>query len=145
MRQQNEAHTLQATALVNEVYVRLFGNGAGSWVDRMHFIHSASRAMRQVLVDHARRNGSERRGGGAKRAPMEVVFDQYIERSFDVLALEEALEKLGATDPTMAEAVDLRFFGGLSVGETARALGIPGRTFDRRWQMTRAWLYRQVR
>ncbi len=144
MLRQPDQHTLQPTALVNELYLRLFDGSNRSWQGRVHFLRVASQAMRHILVDHARRKASEKRGGGRSNRPLEEVAIVYEDRSLDLLGLQEALKRLEELDPDMARAVDLRFFGGVTVEDTAKMLDIPLRTFTRRWQMTRAWLYREV-
>ncbi|MEM7309039.1 MAG: ECF-type sigma factor [Planctomycetota bacterium] len=145
MQDQPGKHTLQPTALVNELYLRLFEGEPGQWNDRAHFLRSASRAMRHILVDHARRRTSEKRGGGTTQTPLDEAFVAYEDRSISLIGLQEALLKLEQVDPVMATAVELRFFGGSSVKETAELIGVSLRTFTRRWKMTRAWLYREVR
>jgi RNA polymerase sigma factor (TIGR02999 family) len=130
--------TLQATALVHEAYVRLVGEPGRGYRDRDHFLACASRAMKNVLVDHARRHRS---GGGAEL--LDAVVAAFEERALDIEGLALALEELTRSDPEMAQAVELRFFGGASEEETARILGIPLRSLQRRWKGTRAWLRRR--
>jgi RNA polymerase sigma factor (TIGR02999 family) len=145
MRRQPDGHTLQATALVNEVFLRLCGPAAGPWNDRKHFLLAAARAMRSILVDHARRKATNKRGAGRPASGLDEVLVSYEDRSLDLLALQEALVRLERVDPAMAQAVELRFFGGATAIEAAHILEVPQRTFNRRWQMTRAWLYKEVK
>jgi len=144
MRGQADGHTLQATALVGELYLRIFGRGERAWTDRQHFLLSASRVMRHVLVDHARRKHRRKREGVRVDSELDQMLVEFEDRALDLEALDKALERLEELDPGMAKAVDLRFFAGISAAEAARALDLPRRTFDRRWQMTRAWLYREL-
>jgi len=143
MAGQPKDHTLQPTALVHEVYLKLLGGEAG-FADRAHFLNAAARAMRSILVDHARTRGRQKRGGGAEK----VAFHESIHGSLaphdEVLAVHEAMAKLEAIDPRRARVVDLRYFGGLTFEETARLLEIPERTVYRLWDLARAWLYREI-
>ena len=136
-------HTLQPTALVHEAFLRLVGT-SGSFTDRSHFIRTAARAMRRVLVDHARARKAAKRPGDLR-----VTLDESLvsepDRVIDMLVLDEALERLAAAEPRWAQVVELRFFGGLEVDETARALGISAATVKRDWQFARAWLARELR
>lgn len=137
--------SLQATALVNELCVRLLGWDAVHWQNRGHFFGVSARMMRRVLVDIARRRRAERRGGaGAVRVPLDSVDVPANEPGADLLAIDMALETLAAEDPRKAQVVELRFFGGLSVEETAAALGVSPRTVHGDWAFARAWLYRQL-
>jgi RNA polymerase sigma-70 factor (ECF subfamily) len=145
MRRQPAGHTLQATALVNEVYLKLFDEDPNAWRDRKHFLFTAARAMRQILIDSARRRNAAKRGGGVEHDPLGEIAVEYADRSMDLDALHRALEKLAGFDPLMTRAVELRFFAGCSMDEVAELLGIPRRTLDRRWSATRAWLYGEVR
>ncbi|MHC4303138.1 MAG: sigma-70 family RNA polymerase sigma factor [Planctomycetota bacterium] len=132
--------TLQPTALVHEAYLRLFGKGELSWEDRAHFFKAAARAMRDVLVEEARKHASLKRGGGRKRVPLEMTIASPDTCALELVALDEALTKLEECDRTTAEVVMLRHFAGLTVPETARALGISRATADRHWRFARAWL-----
>ena len=137
--------SLQATALINEVCVRLLGWTPVTWQNRSHFFGVSAGMMRRVLVDIARRRLADRRGGaGAIRVPLELVDVAAIERGVDLLAVDAALESLAVQDPRIAQVVELRFFGGLSVEETAEALGISPRTVQSDWAFARAWLYRTL-
>lgn len=144
MRGQPRNHTLQATALVHEVFLKLGGEQPPGEEERGRFLALASRAMRHVLVDHARTRNRKKRTPDGERVLLDEVVLSYADRAFDLLALDEALERLAGFDEEMARAVELRFFGGLSVDETARIIGMPKRTLERRWQAVRAWLYGEV-
>jgi RNA polymerase sigma factor (TIGR02999 family) len=144
LRDERAHHTLNATALVHEAYMRLVGDDAAAWENRAHFFGAAARAMRQVLIDYARRRGRAKRGGDQARIPLNVV-DLAVEAPVeDVLAVDRAVEKLAAKDPRMAEVVQLRFYAGLSVEETAAALGMSERTVRREWSLARAWMMREL-
>ena len=137
--------TLQSTALVHEAYLRLIGNENVQWANRRHFFGAAANAMRRIRIDEARRRGRQKRGGGQQRVPIDeadAVFDQD---PAQVLAIDEALVKLEQTDPRKAEIVMLRYFAGLSVDETARAMGVSPRTVDSEWRFAKAWLHRELR
>ncbi len=137
--------TLEATALVHEAYLRLAGGDAGqAWHDRGHFFAAAARAMRRILVDNARRKRTRKRGGDLRRQPLEDVETAAPEPCEDLLALNEALDRLGAIDPVKAELVQLRYFAGLTADEAAAVLGISPTTADRYWAYARAWLYQQL-
>lgn len=134
-------HTLQATALVHEAYLKLIGDKEIAWENRAHFFATAAEAMRRILIDHARKHGSEKRGGGKPKAPISVV-DLAAENDPDqILALDDAMTKLEAEDPRSAMVVRLRFYGGLSVEETADAMNVSPRTVMREWAFARARLY----
>lgn len=136
-------HTLQTTALVNEAYLRLVP-GEGHWQNRAHFFGSAARAMRCILVDHARRHRSMKRGGEAERITFADLAIAAEEPDLDLLALDEALKALARDEPRLAEVVDLRYFGGLSIAETAATLGISLATVKRDWTFARAWLLERM-
>lgn len=133
-------HTLQATALVNEAYMRLSRLDRIDWQDRVHFVRMASRVMREILVDHARRHGAGKRDGG-ERVPITQVDVAAPVGDIDMLALDGALDRLAAIDPARAQLVELRYFGGLTIEETAEALAISPATAKRHWQAARAWLF----
>lgn len=143
MRRERSDHTLQGTALVNEFVVRLCAETQQPWQSRVHFLAVASRAMRRILVDHARAHHSQKRGGFDKKVQLE---DNVAEaRQFaDILEIHDLLEKLSAEDPRMANIVELRYFGGLSHAEVAETLGMGERTVSRDWQVARAWLYARM-
>lgn len=146
LSREDPGQTLQSTALVHEAYVRLVhGETAPTWADRKHFFAAAARAMRNILVDNARRKGRLKRGGEYERCPLDQVelFDSLVPVE-DLLALEEALTKLEQEDPEQSQVVQLRFFAGLSHEETARILGISVSTAKRQWRYARAWLRQQM-
>lgn len=141
---------LNATALVHEAYLKLVDAGSVDWQDRAHFFAIAARTMRRILVDAARVRTAAKRGGGALRiAQSSSTLDRLAapatDRATDICALDDALTALAATDPRRAEVVELRFFGGLSVEETAEALSVSPQTVMRRWKVARAWLAREMR
>ena len=139
------AISYQATALVNELCVRLLGWGAIHWKNRAHFFGVSAQMMRRVLVDIARKRRAERRGGpNPQRVRLDDVDVPMPERNRDIIAIDNALEALALEDPRKARLVELRFFGGLSVDEAAEALGVSPRTIDKEWAFARVWLYRQV-
>jgi RNA polymerase sigma factor (TIGR02999 family) len=144
MRQERPDHTLQATALVHEAYLRLVGQQSRDWQNRAHFFAVAAQVMRNLLVDHARARQRDKRGGGhlirLDDAPPLVAAE-----SDDLLAIDGALASLSKIAPRPARIVELRYFGGLSVEEIAVVLGISDRTVRREWQMAKAWLYAEVR
>jgi RNA polymerase sigma-70 factor (ECF subfamily) len=142
MRRERGAHTLQPTALVNEVYVRLAG--ATQWHNRRHFFGAAAQAMRRILVDHARRKYAEKRGAGLERVTLTDLDVSAPEEDLDVLAVNDALELLAQEDERLAEVVNLRFFVGMSIEETAQALDTSPATVKRDWAFARAWLVEQV-
>lgn len=144
MMGERPGHTLQATALVNEAYIRLTGT-KGSWSNRACFFAAASTVMRRILVDHARWRRREKRGGGVVFLSLSDARHPATEDSADVIALDEALDKLSAIDPQKSRIVELRFFGGLSEEEIAGVLPAPLRTVQREWSFARAWLVRQLR
>jgi RNA polymerase sigma factor (TIGR02999 family) len=136
--------TLGTSALVSEAFIRLDRGGGADWQDRGHFFAVASRAMRQVLLDHARERSAQKRGGGADVLPLRDEALMSPEVADEVLALNEALERLGAEDPRSAQVVELRFFAGLSLEETAEALGTSVATVRRDWAWARTWLRREL-
>jgi RNA polymerase sigma-70 factor, ECF subfamily len=147
LSRERRAHTLQPTALVHEALARLMaGRGAGALagMDRGEYVAAVARAMRLVLVDHARRRGAQKRGGARHRVPLDDSLALYEESASDLLALDEALERLAALDPELARMVELRFFGGLTEEETAREMGVSSRTVTRAWRFARVWLAREL-
>ena len=145
MRRQRPGHTLQTTALVHETYMRLFGkDGAASFQDRSHFFGAAAHAMRSILVDMARARAAQKRGGSRVRITFRDDVHGETESAERVLAIHEALAKLEQLDPRKSEVVELRFFAGLSMEETARVLNLSKRTTERLWEHARAWLFREI-
>ena len=144
LRRENPGHTLQPTALVNEAYLRLIDQKQVQWQNRAHFFGIAAQLMRRILVDHARRHAYAKRGGGA----MQVSFDEGMAvteaKAAELLAVHEALEKLSAMDPRKGRIVELRFFGGLNLDETAEILEISSPTVQREWRAAKAWLHRML-
>ena len=144
MRGERAGHTLQTTALVNEVYLRLARIDAMQWRDRVHFFAMAATLMRRVLVDHARQRGRDKRGAGVTITTLDENAAAP-EPAVDIVALDEALERLAAVDPQQGRVVELRFFSGLSVEETAEALGISPATVKREWATAKLWLYNELK
>jgi len=149
LRAEPAGHTLSTTALVHEAYLKLVDQTRAEWQDRGHFFAVASGAMRRILVDYARRYRAARRGGGDDGAPVRPIsLDNTeipaAERADALVALDEALERLGRLDERQARVVECRFFGGLSEAETAAALGISQRTVAREWVTARGWLYQEL-
>ncbi len=144
MRRENAGHTLQTTALVNEVYLKLIDQKNVHWKNRAHFFALSAQLMRRILVDHARNRQYAKRGGGAQRITFDEALVVSSERGGDLVALDEALSKLTSIDPRKGKVVELRFFGGLSVEETAEALQISAVTVMREWSMAKAWLYNSL-
>lgn len=143
MRSERPDHTLQATALMHEAYLRLVDSDV-TWQDRAHFFAVASQVMRRVLVDYARAASRQKRGGGQIRVTLDEGIVVSPERADDLLALDEALEALGHHDPRKARVVELHYFGGLTYDETAEAIGVSAATVDRDLRMAKAWLYREL-
>ena len=144
LRRERQGHTLQPTALVHEAYLRLIDQTQVRWQNRAHFFGVAAQMMRRILVDHARSSQAEKRGGEFQKFSLDENIDVSGERASDLVALDEALERLAQLDPQKARVVELRFFGGLSVEETAEVLGVSAPTVKRQWRMAKAWLYGQV-
>ncbi len=142
-RRERADHTLQPTALVHEVFMRLQGAGT-DYADRAHFVATAARAMRHVLVNHAIHRNTAKRGGRWSRVEMDDAVELFEQPSLDLAALDDALIELESFDPRQARLVELRFFGGLTVSECAQALGVSQRTTEREWALARAWLHTRV-
>jgi RNA polymerase sigma factor, TIGR02999 family len=145
MRRENEGNTLQATALVHEAYLRLVDQDRIAWKNRAQFYGVAAQVMRRILIDHAREHLAQKRGGGAHQVTLsgiEAAADS--DEAVDVLALDEALQRLAQLDPRQARLVELRYFGGLSIEETAEALEVSPATVKREWATARAWLRREL-
>ena len=145
LRGERTGHTLATTDLVHEAYLKLVDQTRIEWRDRAHFYALACIAMRQVLVEHARRRNAEKRRAQKEKAPLEEALTMAVSRSEELVALDEALERLAARDARLARVVECRFFGGLSVEETARVLGLSERTVVRDWERARAHLYEALR
>lgn len=144
LRGERAGHTLQPTALVNEAYMKLVGSPGADWRDRAHFVAIAARAMRQVLVDHARRRDAAKRGGDRQQTTLSGVPLGADLRPDEILALDEALDRLDTLDSRLRQVVEFKFFGGLTDRETAELLGVTPRTAQRDWVKARAWLYREL-
>jgi len=143
MRRERPGQTLQATALVHEAYLRL-ADGGKPWVDERHFVAIAARSMRQILVDHARARGAEKRWAGIDRVSLTESLVGAANEEAMLPALDEALTRLEALDPEQGKIVELRFFVGLSIEETADVLGMSPATLKRRWALARAWLFKEL-
>ncbi len=144
LSRERAGHTLQPTAVVHEAYLRLVDQKHVTWKNRGHFFAVAAQAMRRLLVDHARRRDAAKRGGTPARIPLEDADPAAPTRSLDVVALDRALEKLAALDATQAKVVELRYFGGLTLDETAEILGTSPSTVGRAFRLAKAWLYREL-
>ncbi len=145
LRSERPGHTLSATALVHETYLRLMGQHPVHLENRSHFFAVASELMRRILVDHARRRGASKRGGGTVRLTLDVAVVEGTPRDLDLVAVDDALSELATLDTRQARIVEMRFFGGLSTEEAAAVLGISRATVERDWSHARAWLYRRLK
>ena len=145
MRQERPDHTLQATSLVNEAYLRLIDVNRVEWRDRAHFLAVAAQMMRRILVESARNRQRQKRGGGAVRVSLDDVPELPDSNEHDLVALSGALDGLATFDSRMSQVVELRFFGGLTVAETAAALNISPETVMRDWKTAKAWLLRELK
>lgn len=144
LRREPAGHSLQATALVHEVYLRLIAVDRMTISDRVHFLALAARIMRQILVDHARRKRSSKRGGDVTVIGLDAAEKAVPPVPVDVLALDEALEDMGTFDPRQRDLVELKFFGGLTIDEIALSLGISAATVEREWTIAKAWLFQRL-
>ena len=145
MQRERPGHTLQATALVNEVYIRLVGGETAPWQNRAHFFGIAAHAMREVLLDYARRHIAGKRGGkDAHKVEIDVEFRGVSSKIENVIAIDEALERLERIDPRQSRLVELRFFAGLDVEEAAEVMGVSPTTVKREWRSAKAWLHREL-
>lgn len=146
MQRERRGHTLQATALVNEVYMRLAGGEPGPWQNRAHFFGVAAHAMRQVLLDYARSHAAGKRGGqDAQKLDLDAEQLRGLSPKIEnVIAIDEALERLGRIDPRQSRLIELRFFAGLSVEEAAEVMGVSTATIKREWRSAKAWLHREL-
>jgi RNA polymerase sigma factor (TIGR02999 family) len=146
MSRERDGHLLQTSALINEAYLRLIDWKSARWQNRAHFFGVAAQMMRRILVDHARAHEAEKRGGEFQKLSLDENLDASGgERDVNLVALDDALNRLAEMDPQKSKIVELRFFGGLSVEETAEVLGVSAPTVKRQWRMAKAWLYGQVK
>lgn len=144
LRRERSDHTLQSTALVHEAYLRLIDQNQVRWQNRAHFFGVAAQMIRRILVDHARTRHAQKRGGNAQKLSLDEAIGLPEQRDLDIIALDDALKLLAELDPQQSKVIELRFFGGLSIEETAEALGISPATVKREWVTARAWLLRQL-
>ncbi|MGH9630291.1 MAG: sigma-70 family RNA polymerase sigma factor [Bryobacteraceae bacterium] len=144
LRRERSDHTLQSTALVHEAYLRLVDQRSVQWQNRAHFFGVAAQMIRRILVDHARGHQTSKRGGGAPKLSLDEAVAVAEKRDLDLVALDDALNGLAAIDPQQSRIVELRFFAGLSIEDTAEVLGISPATVKRDWTIAKAWLYRDM-
>ncbi|MGA2582567.1 MAG: sigma-70 family RNA polymerase sigma factor [Tepidisphaeraceae bacterium] len=144
LRKERPDHTLQPTALVHEAYLKLIDQTRVDWQGRTHFFAVGAQAIRRILVDHARQHKRQKRGGGAARVTLDDAVALAPQRQEEIIALDEALEKLAKLDARQAQVVEMRFFGGMSVEEVASSLNVSKRTVEGDWTMARAWLLREL-
>ena len=144
MSRERPGHTLQTTALVDEAYVRLVNRQRVHWQNRAHFFAIAAHLMRTILVDHARSHAYAKRGGGARKVPLDEAMVISQERAAEVVALDDALEQLTRIDPRQSRIVEMRFFAGLTIEETAEVLSLSPATIKREWSTAKAWLYHEL-
>jgi RNA polymerase sigma-70 factor, ECF subfamily len=144
MRKERPDHTLQTTALVHEAYLKLIGVREVDWVDRSHFFAVAAQLMRRILVDYARARRASKRGGALQMMPLDGAMPISDESLEFILSIHEALDRLAEFDARQARVVELRFFAGLSVDETARVIGVSSRTIKRDWDLAQSWLYKEL-
>ena len=145
LRQENPGHTLQPTALVHEAWLRLINQARVNWRNRAQFFGVAAQMMRRILVDHAKAKHREKRGGDAVKLSLDDVINLSRERAAELLALDDALDELTRVDERKSRVIELRYFGGFSVEETAQILGVSPETVMRDWKLAKAWLYQQIR
>ncbi len=145
LRHERDGHTLQATALVNEAYLRLIEIQRVQWQNRAHFFAMSARLMRRILVDSARARGYQKRGAGAPVLPLDEALVVPVEPAADLVALDDALTALAAVDERKSQVVEMRFFGGLNIDETAEALHVSRDTVKRDWKMAKLWLLRELK
>jgi RNA polymerase sigma factor (TIGR02999 family) len=144
LRHERPGHTLQPTALVHESYLRLLDQHTVDWSDRLHFLSIAARMMRRILADHAIARRTEKRGGDAPKMELDAALDCFDARAIDVSDLDQALRDLEALDPRQAQVVELRFFGGLTIKETAELMAISEMTVRREWMTAKLWLQQEI-
>jgi RNA polymerase sigma-70 factor, ECF subfamily len=145
MRRERSDHTLQATALVHEAYLKLIEQRAVNWQSRAHFFGIAAQIMRRILVDHARGHLRDKRGGGQSEVPLDEAIVFAPQQSSELVRLDQALDRLALIDPRQAKIVELRFFGGLTVEEASEVLGISPKTVKRDWSVAKAWLHGELK
>jgi RNA polymerase sigma factor (TIGR02999 family) len=145
MRRERVDHTLQATALVHEAYLRLVEQRSVNWQSRAHFFGVAAQLMRRILIDHARGHSRQKRGGDEKKVSLDEAFVFSEQQADELLAVDDSLNQLAKIDPRQAKIVEMRFFGGLSVEEAAEALGVSPKTVKRDWSVAKAWLYADLK
>lgn len=141
LRRERPGHTLQPTALINEAYLRLVDQTRVNWQNRAHFLGVAAQIMRRILIDHARAQNAEKRGHEFQKVPLDEEVDRAVERGAELIALDDALNELARFDEQKSRIVELRYFGGLTIEETAEVLGVTPITIKRHWRITKAWLY----
>jgi RNA polymerase sigma factor (TIGR02999 family) len=144
LRRERPDHTLQPTALVHEAYLRLVDQTRANWQNRAHFFGVAAQIMRRLLVDHARKHNAEKRGQDFQKLSLDENVDRAVERGAELIALDDALKALAQFDEQKARVVELRYFGGLSIEETADVLGVAPTTIKRHWRFAKAWLYGEM-
>jgi RNA polymerase sigma factor (TIGR02999 family) len=144
LRRERVSHTLQPTALVHEAYLKLVDVNQVTWQNRAHFFGVAANLMRRILIDYARQHKADKRGGEFQKLALDENIDKAAEQSTELVALDDALETLSKIDPVKSRIVELRYFGGLTVEETAEVMGISTITVKRHWRMAKAWLYGQL-
>lgn len=144
LRRERDSHTLQTTSLVHEAYLKLVDQNRVQWQNRAHFFAIAAQAMRRILIHHARKVAAQKRGGGLKKVTLDDGSSPSLDQNENLIALDDALKRLAEIDPQQSEVVELRYFGGLTVEETAEVLKISPRTVKREWAMARAWLYNEL-
>jgi RNA polymerase sigma factor (TIGR02999 family) len=144
LRRERPGHTLQATALVHEAYLKLVDQRQVTWRNRAHFFGVAAQVMRRILLDYAKGRARGKRGGDVRKTSLDEALMVSYDRAFELVQIDEALQRLETFDQRQAKVVEMRFFGGLSVKETAEALGVSEPTVKREWAMAKAWLYREV-
>ncbi len=145
LQQQRSDHTLQPTALVHEAYLKLINSSQVNWQDRAHFFAVAAQTMRNILVDHARAVAADKRGGGLQKIELDEAVGFSDKQDVDLIDLDEALQQLAEQDELQSRIIELRFFGGLTIEETAEVLGVSPATVKREWAMARAWLFRRMK
>ncbi|HJX93061.1 MAG TPA: sigma-70 family RNA polymerase sigma factor [Pyrinomonadaceae bacterium] len=144
MAKENPDHTLQTSALINEAYLRLINQQDIPWQNRAHFFAVAAQVMRHILVDHARKYSYAKRGGGARKIALDDAMIRMDQKASEIVALDDALKTLAVIDPRKSQIIELRFFGGLSIEETAEVMKISSPTVQREWRSAKAWLKREL-